>query len=537
MTQPSIRQLEKLTAIAGSVTILVLLIVRAQHAGGLWRDECAALQLARMPGFQDIAQNFQHEAFPLLFPAVIRSVTDLFGTTDTVLRCFGLFVGIVLIAAGWFNARFVTGNVPLVFLTLVGLNTTILTWASSIRGYGLGSVFIILAFGFVARLLVEVTWPRIILAMMVCLASVQCLLHNAALVLAINGSAGAICLIRRDFKRAGFILGIGLISALSLLPYVGSYERASAWNVVVKSPVSLEKVWQRLFSVLGTPFPGMAWVWLILGAGLLAAAAWRLYSMRHGRPRPEWDTLLFVVCALFASLIATYVFFQILGYVPQPWYYVALISVLGTALDFLGALLLTTKLLRIGRLCLAMMGLVILPIAAWPKIIQRQTNIDIAARELDQSATSNDLIVVSPWQFGIPFSWYYHGATRWITLPSLSDHRIHRYDLLKEKMISPQPIDEVLILIRDALRAGNQVWLVGGMQFPPPGQAPLVLPPAPNSTFGWDNVAYMASWDQQMSAFVRAHALRGRPVIMPTNDTVVNMLESVPVFVVQGWKE
>jgi hypothetical protein len=181
------------------------------------------------------------------------------------------------------------------------------------------------------------------------------------------------------------------------------------------------------------------------------------------------------------------------------------------------------------------MALIGLPLADWPKIIERQTSIDIVAHKLEESAAPADLIVVSPWQFGIPFSWYYHGATPWVTLPVISDHQIHRYDLFKAKMVSPRPIDDVANLIGATLRSGRHVWLVGGIKLPPDGEAALSLPPAPNSKFGWDNVAYMESWKQQMGVFVHAHALRGNWVSLAAG--TVNNLESVPLAVVQGWRD
>jgi hypothetical protein len=50
-----------------TVVIVTLLAVRATHAGALWRDECAVVQLSRMPSISDVVRNFQHEAFPPLF--------------------------------------------------------------------------------------------------------------------------------------------------------------------------------------------------------------------------------------------------------------------------------------------------------------------------------------------------------------------------------------------------------------------------------------------------------------------------------------
>jgi hypothetical protein len=532
----AIERIEVIVGILLSLAILVLLISRAKYAGGLWRDECAALQLARMPGVKDIAENFQHEAFPLFFPAIIRAFTRFFGTTDIALRCFGFGVGVALICVAWFNAWSLNRATPLLFLALVGLNPNFLVWGTSIRGYGLGSVFIVLAFGLIGKLLLDPSPVRIIAATMVSLASVQFLLHNAALLFAIGVSAAFVCFVRRDFKRAGIILGIGLVSAISLLPYLKPYVSGNSWNVVVKSTVSVTRIWHQLNLALGSAAPIMAVAWHILFAVLIAAAMWRLYATKKDGPASQWDILLFVVLTLFTTLAAYYSFLQVLSYVPQPWYFVALISVLGMGADLLVGALPKWRWLRLGRLAFATVALIGLPIADWSQITQRQTNIDIVAHELEHAADPSDLIVVSPWQFGIPFSWYYHASTRWVTLPAISDHRIHRYDLIKNKMMSSKPIDDVIDLIGGSLRSGHRVWLVGGIQFPKPAQAPLSLPPAPNSNFGWDNVAYMAAWDQQMGAFIRNHALRGSPVSLPAPN-IINPLESVPLFVVEGWKE
>src|SRR5205085_7958286 len=40
---------ERVVAVSLTLTILSLLGIRALHAGGLWRDECAVVQLAEMP--------------------------------------------------------------------------------------------------------------------------------------------------------------------------------------------------------------------------------------------------------------------------------------------------------------------------------------------------------------------------------------------------------------------------------------------------------------------------------------------------------
>src|SRR4051812_25857053 len=89
-----LQRLEWATAALLSLMVLVLLVVRATHAGALWRDECDALQLARMPTFRDVVENMKFTSFPILFPACVRAFTTMFGSSDASLRCFGLTIGI-----------------------------------------------------------------------------------------------------------------------------------------------------------------------------------------------------------------------------------------------------------------------------------------------------------------------------------------------------------------------------------------------------------------------------------------------------------
>jgi hypothetical protein len=212
-----------------------------------------------------------------------------------------------------------------------------------------------------------------------------------------------------------------------------------------------------------------------------------------------------------------------------------LIAVLAVALDCLAGTLSNSLSMRIGRIAFAIIALIVLPINAWPKLLERQTNIDIVAQKLTQEAKTSDLIVLAPWQYGISFNRYYKGAAPWITLPKIADLRVHRYDLLREKMFSEHPIDDVLEKIQETLANGNRVWIVGGIKLPPEGRGPRTLPPASNANTAWDNVAYSDAWMEQIGAFVREHSQRGQNVPLPTNQRI-NPFEDVPLMVVDGWQ-
>jgi len=157
-----IKYAEWIIAILLSAAVLFVFFVRAAHAGGLWRDECDSLELARLPTFVDVLHNLKFTSFPVLFPTTVRIFTNLFGTSDASLRCFGFLVGVTLLAVAWFNARSSRFDVPLILPALAGLNITFLTDGAWIRGYGLGSVLLVLALGVTAMFIVQPTIIRLV---------------------------------------------------------------------------------------------------------------------------------------------------------------------------------------------------------------------------------------------------------------------------------------------------------------------------------------------------------------------------------------
>src|SRR6266480_7106288 len=76
-------------AILLTFVVLFLLFVRARHAGALWRDECASVQVAATPNLHGLFENFQRESFPAFFYLILRAVIWIFGRTDAVFRSLG----------------------------------------------------------------------------------------------------------------------------------------------------------------------------------------------------------------------------------------------------------------------------------------------------------------------------------------------------------------------------------------------------------------------------------------------------------------
>jgi hypothetical protein len=168
-----------------------------------------------------------------------------------------------------------------------------------------------------------------------------------------------------------------------------------------------------------------------------------------------------------------------------------------------------------------------------PAVKCRQTNVDLIAAGLSPEVAPNDYVIVHPWQRGVTFQRYHKGAAPWTTLPPLEDHAVHRYDLLKAKMQTKDPIAPVIDRITSTLQSGNRVWLVGNIPFtlePPPE-----ILPAPNNPWGWFDVPYSFHWGAQVTQFLSAHCQRSAVVIAPSTNCV-NPLENLPVVVMTGWK-
>src|SRR5438067_11305021 len=126
--------------------MLLLLAVRATHAGALWRDECDSVATASLPSFSELLRHFQFGSFPCPCVRGLRGYLTVIGNSDASLRLLGGLVGASLLAVGWWSAIRLRAGVPLVFLTLTVLNPAFLVWGTTIRGYGIGSVMIVFAF-------------------------------------------------------------------------------------------------------------------------------------------------------------------------------------------------------------------------------------------------------------------------------------------------------------------------------------------------------------------------------------------------------
>jgi hypothetical protein len=526
---PDRREIEWVIGILITVAAVYLHWVNFRSAGALWRDEAGVVHIATLPTLPEMWSNVGHESCPILFPALLRTWSSLVGGSDPAFRVMGFIVGLLLLGAVWLNGWFFHRSPPLVALSLLALNASVVRWADSLRAYGLASALMLLALATGWRFARKPKLKWLLVASLVAVISVQCLFQNSFLLLAVCAAATAVRLRRRDFKNALIALAIGIPAAVSLLPYIAMIREAQDWSVLSQIGFLPPLIWTNLSLALA-PTPGwLRWMWIALAVLAIARCVIHIFP---DAVEDDADTAgFFAGTALIAGLIAFFIFLWVAKMPSQVWYFLPLTTFTAVCIDAAVAKWPTRW--QVWRCALAILALVSLP-GARELTTYRQTNIDLVAKLLRERAEARDLIIVHPWTFGISFGRQYSGPTPWTTVPPLADHRFHRYDLLKAKMILENPAQPVCDQVAATLRAGNQVWLVGDI--PLSETLPPQIQPAPNNPWGWLDDPYSDVWGAQMGYFIAMHATHG-DVVPVLSSNPVSPLEDVQMVVVSGWQD
>jgi len=548
-----------------TVTLLVLLVTALHvqfvtNVGGLWRDEANSVNLATLPSFAEMWRVLDFDSFPMLFFTVLRGWTAIFGANDDLaLRVLGLITGLGILGAAWASGRSFSIKWPILSLALIGLNPMLIRYGDSTRAYGLGILLILLTLRSFWRLVDSPGPPttrRIIEAALLAVLSVQCLYYNSVLLLAIAAGATAVAIQSRAWRTLCVILGIGMLAAASLLPYIPMMRRMREWTFLVSYPDGgFAWLWVRACEVLGSPSRLGIWLWpaLVIVGLVIAAGVWAM-----GRRRPETLPGRIPTAVLFAAVtlavgVASYAgFLRVLNYWTQPWYYITLAAFVACLLEVLfGAWPATSKskvALRSVRLAVALLLLCVAARPAWKELPTRHTDVDLIAGRLQQLATKDDLIVVPPWQCAISLCRYYRGPAKVITLPPISEHRFHRYDLVLRQMMTADPLRSVLVRMENALRTGHRIFIVGDLPFLKPELVPPTLSPAFQDASGqwhggyrapWQSLGeYSTVWHFQAGHFLRSKATNAHNIDVPVPDNArVQDYEDLGLSVVQGWNQ
>jgi Dolichyl-phosphate-mannose-protein mannosyltransferase len=505
--------------------------VNFRSAGALWRDEAGVVRIATLPSAFEMWSDLGHESCPVLFPALTRFWSFIVSGNDVALRVFGFIIGLLILGAVWLNGWFFHRSAPLVALGLLAVNPSVVRWGDSLRAYGLASMLMLVTLAMIWRFARSPSLKRWLVAALMAVISVQCLFQNSFLLLAVCAAAAAVSVRRHNFKNALAAPAIGVPAAISLLPYRAVIHEVQDWSVLSQIGFLPALIWTNLSDAMSPNIFWLRWFWIALAVAAIARCVKKVRLMPDELEEDTNSAAFFAGTALIAGLIAFFIFLRIVKMPTQVWYFLPLTTFAAVCID--GALANWPARWRFWRCAFAILALLCLP-GARELVVYRQTNMDLIASVLRERANAQDLIIVHPWTFGVSFDRQYSGPTPWTTVPPLADHRFHRYDLFKAKMILENPVQPVCDQIAATLRARNYVWLVGDIplsQTPPPQ-----IQPGPNNPWGWLDDPYSDVWGAQVGYFVATHATQGE-VVPIHSPNPVSPLENVRLVAVAGWQE
>ena len=521
---------------------LLLLYIHGQnwlYAPWLWRDEISTLHISTAPTFAELWRRLEWESSPLLWPLVLRTWDALgLGASVWSLRALALAVGVGVIAALGFALRRIAGTLPLLSLLLVAANPNVIRFGDTLRAYGLGLLLGTLLVVALWRLTLRVGRRETIVAALLAIASVQCLYHNAVVVLALCSACAAAWALRGRYREAAVPLAIGALAALTLLPYIGPLGRARVWNVIIQTPVDVPWLVAKLRGSVDIGGPWVSFLWVALGIASLVACVLEI-RRRDGGPEAVAERragAAFFSVALVVGVGAYAAFLVLVGYTTFAWYYLSLLGL---------AAVLTESTLhrafgealawRLGRIGIVVVALALVVPAIWQGQPARMTNVDRVAAILGEMARPDDLILVAPWFLGISFDYYYAGKTPWLAVPDFEDHKLTRYDLVKELMLHPDAVRPIANRVQQTLERQRSVWLVGRLPFMT-GNPPAKVPPvAPDSPLGWSELSYQTLWSREVAHRLQAHANQAVQIgigdlgmVSPFEDLPIHRFDAVP---------
>ncbi len=324
-----LKRAEWALAVFLTAAALFLLVIRATHAGALWRDECGTVQLAMMPKVSDIMDYFDHQTFPPLLPLIVRGYIHLFGDSDVALRGFGLAAGITYVGATWWAARVAGQGVPLMAIALFGLSPLFLRWGTTVGGYGFGAVLIVIAFAATVKLLQKRTPLLTLLVLLAALVSQQFVISNLILVLTIVLSALVIALGHRKSKTAGILALIAVCATLLGTIYLRIFAN-DEWRILFQQASHARDLWGEFTQAYGQ---GWLITWIARAGFLIISVTGAWVSFRKPGDDNRVVILRFALLVMLLSPLAYFGALLIVGYRTHWWHYLLLLALLPVLMD------------------------------------------------------------------------------------------------------------------------------------------------------------------------------------------------------------
>jgi hypothetical protein len=531
------KRIQKFELYLGLLVTAVLLLYQfrfMQSAGGLWRDEISSLTVATQPSLGKVWQSLPWHPIPLAPHMALRSWSFLFGSSMESLRMYGFLVGVSLVATLWFCSRLLGRSVPLLALALLMLNPLTIQISASVRPFGLSIISSLLVLALVGRWLENPSRKIVFATMFAAILSVQCSFQNAFVLMGILTAGSIVSLYKGDKKTTGALILAGIMAAASILPYLPVIRKAQDWSMLVKGPVPFTSLLKIFSQALGAGGTLMITIWL--GLSLLALLIvihrnrWRCKACEVTTSKTMnlyYGLVLLIMTGLYL------VFLKRLKVPTQPWYYLSVMAPAALCLDMI---LRSTP--KRNQLRILLVGFILIATGkpTWDKIHFRQTNLDLITEKLEPLAGENDLILLTQWYYNIGFYYYYEGDTACLTIPPVPDGQgMHRYDLIKQQMISQQTYSRVRDTIADTLRTGHKIWLVGELQPPDRNRAAKIVFPLSEEQINRHSYArFIAQEHELMGAFLQNHAEKCTE-FPPVTKQNVNPYENVRLLLYEGW--
>ena len=492
-----------------------------------------------MPTLSAFWSSLIYDPFPALFFALVRFWNWCgVGTSDEGLRYLGLLIGLGITTAIWITGWSIKKAPPTLALLLFGLSPVVLVWGDSLRAYGFSCIWNILLIGLIWKLIRERPQTKhIILAAITALLSVHSIFPNAFFLFAAGMGATAIALRHRWWRAVFVVIGIGVLSALSLLPYAPIIRDSGNWTQLAKSGVGVGWIFHMIFEAIHSGGSVAAGLWIGCALFALVGVIVGFFTWtRLPLTETQRDLLIYAGLTFAIAGVAIISFFRVVGWTTSLWYYVPLMGTAAVCFDALTAsfgkhrlsILITTGVVLVAASCVA-------PLAYRASGV-RLTNADLMTKEIADHAQKSDFIVVDNYFYSISFNRYYHGAAPWASVPDVKDRTLHRWDLLTNTMRQSQPIQPVLDRIDQTLKDGHNVFVVGFAPTKRPSVPPPDLPPAPSATSGWCLWRYVVGWTREVAFATQSHAARGKIISIPSQQPV-SVAEKLNAFVVSGWHD
>jgi hypothetical protein len=240
-------------------------------------------------------------------------------------------------------------------------------------------------------------------------------------------------------------------------------------------------------------------------------------------------TFITIICGTAGYIC----FLLIMKFPTEPWYYLGMFCLCAISLDaVLGASWRALRPWGFLRIGLAAVLLLFGVKSVWDEAQTRRTNVDLIADVLTQKADNGDLIVVQGAWEALTLDRYYHGPCRWISVPPIDAHKVHRTDLMWEMMNQKDPMKPVLDDINATLKHNKSIWVVGYLAAGKPLPRPADTQQPRHRWLG----EYIWNWITELTAHLSQNALDMKIVAVPV-DRPVSRFENLPLMRFSGYAD